>query len=244
MKPKYCYTRVAIQEYPYTVTYKWGRQHQDADCLSRYPVEDPTSTSEPDTDACVLSVFPLVHVADEQRRDPSLRVIIDRLESPLADSSLRLFTLQDGVLYRHNVHPDGPALLLVIPKHLRSAVLHELHDLPTAGDLGVSRTYDRIRRRFFWPGLARSVRRYVAACDKCQRRKTPSTLPAGYLQPIDIPAEPFFRVALDLLGPFPLSTSGNRWIAVATDYATRYAITRALRIQAAPQMSPIFFYAT
>lgn len=40
--------------------------------------------------------------------------------------------------------------------------------------------------------------------------------------------EPFFRVGLDLLGPFPISSSGNKWIAVATDYATRYAITRAL----------------
>lgn len=58
--------------------------------------------------------------------------------------------------------------------------------------------------------------------------KPPTSLPAGQLQPLDIPAEPFFRVGLDLLGPFPLSSSGNKWTAVATDYATRYAITRAL----------------
>lgn len=111
-----------------------------------------------------------------------------------------------------------------------------------AGHLGVSRTYDRVRRRFFWPGLARSVRRYVAACEPCQRRKKPSSLPAGFLQPIDIPIEPFFRVGLDLLGPFPISSSGNKWIAVATDYATRYAITRALPTSFATDVADFLVY--
>ncbi|XP_037519968.1 uncharacterized protein LOC119396700 [Rhipicephalus sanguineus] len=33
---------------------------------------------------------------------------------------------------------------------------------------------------------------------------------------------------MDLLGPFPTSTYGNKWIAVATDYLTRYAETTPL----------------
>ncbi|XP_037500238.2 arylsulfatase B-like [Rhipicephalus sanguineus] len=45
--------------------------------------------------------------------------------------------------------------------------------------------------------------------------------PAGLLQPLDVPFDPFFRVGLDLLGSFPASVSGNKWIAVATDYTTR-----------------------
>lgn len=229
-----------LQEYTFSVIYKSGRLHQDADCLSRYPV-DPSATI-PDNDACVCSVSQLNHIADEQRRDAALRAIIERLDSSPSNRSYRSFVLQNGTLYRHNFHPDGPSLLLAIPKHLRLAVLHELHDVPTAGHLGVSRTYDRIRRRFYWPGLARSVRRYVAACEECQRRKTPSTLPAGRLQPLDISTEPFFRVGLDLLGPFPLSSAGNRWIAVATDYATRYAITRALPTSCATDVADFLLH--
>ncbi|KAK8756781.1 hypothetical protein V5799_000517 [Amblyomma americanum] len=216
-----------LQEYSYTVHYKSGRLHQDADCLSRHPVEPP-DPGDNDLGPCLFAISDLVNIADEQRQDSSLRILIDRLNCASRDPSLQLFVIQDGVLYRRNLRPDGPPLLLVVPQRLRSSVLAELHDLPTAGHLGVSRTYDRVRRRFFWPGLYRSVRRYVASCDLCQRRKRPSTLPAGLLQPIDVPLEPFYRVGLDLLGPFPTSCSGNRWIAVATDYATRYAITRAL----------------
>lgn len=49
------------------------------------------------------------------------------------------------VLYRHKIRPDGSELLPVVPKHLRLDVLEQLHDLPTAGHLGVSRTFDCVR---------------------------------------------------------------------------------------------------
>uniref|UniRef100_L7LV95 RNA-directed DNA polymerase n=1 Tax=Rhipicephalus pulchellus TaxID=72859 RepID=L7LV95_RHIPC len=216
-----------LQEYSFTVVYKTGRQHEDADCLSRHPV-DPPDLPESGESTCVLALSAFANIGDEQRRDPHLRDIINRLSDPSTPSSLRLFVLQDGILYHYNMHPDGPDLLLVIPSHMRQTVLAQLHDVPTAGHLGVSRTYDRVRRRFFWPGIYRSVRRYVASCKPCQHRKTPATLPAGLLQPIEIPSQPFFKVGLDLLGPFPQSIGGNKWIAVATDYTTRYAITRAM----------------
>lgn len=230
-----------LQEYSFSVFYKSGRLHQDADCLSRYPV-DPPDTLEDEPDTFVLAITDFVHIADEQRRDSSLRPIIDGLNSPHPDPSLRMFVLHNDTLHRYNARPDGAELLLVVPAHLRSTVLRQLHDAPTAGHLGVSRTYDRIRRRFFWPGLYRSVRQYVAACDLCQRRKTPALLPAGSLQPLDIPDEPFFRVGLDLLGPFPMSTTGNRWVAVATDYATRYAVTRALPTSCATDVADFLLH--
>lgn len=216
-----------LQDYDYSVVYKSGKLHRDADCLSRHPVEEPPA-DDPDTDICVFLLSDFEDIGDHQRRDPTFRPIIDRLDSEPADPSLNAFVLRDGILYRRNFRADGPDLLLAVPEQLRQDVLRQLHDVPMAGHLGAARTYDRVRRRFYWPGIYRTVRRYVAACDTCQRRKTPLLRPAGQLQPLDIPTEPFYRVGLDLLGPFPLSSSGNRWIAVATDYATRYAITRAL----------------
>lgn len=229
-----------LQDYSYSVIYKSGRLHQDADCLSRYPVDPPDTV--PATKHCILSLSDFPNIGNEQRRDASLRSIIETLISTPHARSARMFQLKDGILYRRNLRPDGPELLLAIPEHLRLDVLQQLHDLTTAGHLGVSRTYDRIRRRFFWPGLYRSVRQYVRSCDLCQRRKTPNTYPAGLLQPLDIPSEPFFRVGLDLLGPFPQSTSGNKWIAVATDYATRYAITRALPTSCATDVADFLLH--
>lgn len=228
-----------LQEYSFTVVHKSGRLHQDADSLSRYPVDSPDGSEIEDQ---VFSISCLLNIGVEQQRDECLRHIIERLHSPQQDASLRLYLLKDGTLYRRNLRPDGPELLLVVPEHLRLAVLQQLHDEPTAGHLGIARTYDRVRRRFFWPNMYRSVKRYVTSCDPCQRRKTPTVAPAGLLQPIDVPIEPFYRVGLDLLGPFPTSTQGNKWVAVAIDYATRFAITRALPTSCATEVADFLLH--
>ncbi|UYV74165.1 hypothetical protein LAZ67_11002276 [Cordylochernes scorpioides] len=44
----------------------------------------------------------------------------------------------------------------------------------------------------------------------------------------DVRSGPFQRVGIDLLGRFPVSKNGNKWIVVATDYLSRYAMTRAI----------------
>lgn len=45
---------------------------------------------------------------------------------------------------------------------------------------------------------------------------------------------------MDLLGPFPRSSSGNRWIIVATDYLTRYAETKAMTHGTAVEVAKFF----
>ncbi|UYV84411.1 hypothetical protein LAZ67_X002045 [Cordylochernes scorpioides] len=53
-------------------------------------------------------------------------------------------------------------------------------------------------------------------------------LPTGHLQLIPVPRAAFEKIGIDLLGRFPTSTCGTRWIIVCTDYLTKYAITKAL----------------
>ncbi|GFS97023.1 transposon Tf2-6 polyprotein [Trichonephila clavipes] len=136
------------------------------------------------------------------------------------------FRFIDGILCRKNFDPDGKLWLPVIPKHLRADILRHFHDAPTAGHLGFAKTYDRIRKRFYWPGMYRNVVRYVMHCRECQRRKSVPQRPPGRLVPIPSAIAPFHRIGIDLLGRFPKSAHGNKWIIVCTDYSTRYEITK------------------
>ena len=52
--------------------------------------------------------------------------------------------------------------------------------------------------------------------------------------------EPFEKVGIDLLGPFPLSRSGNRYIIVAVDYLTKWVETAALPDGTAGQAARFF----
>ena len=44
-----------------------------------------------------------------------------------------------------------------MPTKLRKTVLKQLHDVPTAGHLGVKKTLMKVRSRYFWFGLRRDV---------------------------------------------------------------------------------------
>lgn len=103
---------------------------------------------------------------------------------------------------------DNPTLRLFVPGHLRQAVVKQYHD--DNGHMGVQKTYDSIRRKYFWPNLFQDLNEYVSSCTKCQTRsaqkvKTP-------LQETDIPPYPFATLSLDLSGPYPKTLSGNKYI--------------------------------
>lgn len=93
----------------------------------------------------------------------------------------------------------------------------------TAGHLSFQKTYDRIKGRFYWPGLSASVARYVAFCALCQRRKLPTSAPSRQLQPVPCPSQPFEVIGIDKYGPLPLTLTGKQWIVTAVDHLTHYA---------------------
>ncbi|KAM7313233.1 DDE-type integrase/transposase/recombinase [Ixodes scapularis] len=148
--------------------------------------------------------------------------------------------LQEGVLYKENFGDNSTPWLLVISTDLRAEIFQACHDDPTSRQLGYSRTLARIREKYYWPELPETVHFYTRSCHECQRRKKPPTKPAGLLQPIAPPTAPFQQIGMDLLGPFPPSTQGNRWIIVATDYLTRYAETKALPAGTAVEVAKFF----
>ncbi|GFW13448.1 transposon Ty3-I Gag-Pol polyprotein [Trichonephila clavipes] len=159
------------------------------------------------------------------RKDPELSKLIHTHEK--AEPVMKTFSLIDIILSK-NFGPNGRKWLPIIPKHLRLEILQHFHDASTAGHLGFTKMYDRIRKRFFWPGLYRSVRRYVMHCRECQRRKLVPQKPPGLLIPIPPALVPFQHVGVDLLGRFPRSTKGNKWCIACTDYFSRFAVTKAL----------------
>lgn len=235
-----------LQEFDITVAYKSGRKHSDADCLSRAPVD--SAATEIDNDEDFLGTLSAADFAAQQRADPELRDLIDYLQGRGTEvrrpftRGLSTFCLHNGVLVKKNFSPTRTEYLLVVPSDLRNEILEACHDDPTSGHLGQARTLARIRARYYWPRLASDAASYVRTCRECQRRKTPPAKPAGLLKPIEPPSKPFEQVGMDLLGPFPASESGNKWIVVATDYLTRFAETKPLPTGTAMEVARFFVH--
>lgn len=226
-----------LQEFDFTVRYKSGNRHADADCLSRLPL--PTTECDADNFdqyiGTIASEFPdLATFRTAQQEDRSLDSLFASANEHANPSS---FVVHDGVLYKKNYSGQGARLLLVVPRTLRAHVFRSLHDDATCGHMGFARTLQRIQQRFYWPKMRHDTEKYVAGCEQCQRHKRPTATPPGLLHPVPPPNSPFETVGVDLLGPFPRSSSNNRWVVVCVDHLTRYAETAAIPAATAMHVS-------
>ncbi|XP_044044042.1 uncharacterized protein LOC122872197 [Siniperca chuatsi] len=77
-------------------------------------------------------------------------------------------------------------------------------------------TLSLLRERFWWPSMARDVRRYVQGCTECAMSKSPRHLPAGKLCPLATPNRPWSHLGVDFITDLPPSDN-NTCVLVAVD---------------------------
>lgn len=93
----------------------------------------------------------------------------------------------------------------------------------------MDKTLSRLRENYWFPGMRRYVKRYIAACVECLFHKTPAGRKPGKLHSIEKVNKPFHTIHIDHLGPFVRSKSGNAYIIVAVDGFTKFVLMRAVR---------------
>ena len=107
-------------------------------------------------------------------------------------------------------------LVLVVPKTLQKEVLHFCHDTIIAVHLGVDKTLLRAKHSFLWYCMSRDVKLYVSSCRVCSMNKKPNAKPKANLK-LYHAGFPMERVHIDLLGPFRVSSQGNKYILMMID---------------------------
>jgi len=100
-------------------------------------------------------------------------------------------------------------------------VLQLAHSHLLGAHLGREKTLERIRARFYWPGIKKAVEDFCRSCPDCQQ-VAPRPHLRNPLFPLPIISVPFSQIAMDLVGPLPRSSRGHQYILVILDYATRY----------------------
>lgn len=181
-----------------------------------------------------LPVIPALNIQEKQHADPCIRELIHQLETgekippaaraelpelPLLLREWSRLELVDGVLYRRRQDNEEVSYQLVLPEELRPLVLKSLHD--DMGHMGIERTLDLVRTRFYWPKMAVDVEEKIKTCGRCVRRKA---LPERAAPLVSIKtSRPLELLCMDFLSLEP-DSSNTRDILVLTDHFTKFAV--------------------
>lgn len=213
------------------------------------PVEESLNTSDVQGLKCTkslsthlsaevdLSLFiDRASLITEQRQDVSLsRCRMLAVEKDDLDKRPIAYFWDDGLLMRKwsSVACEGECnsvYQIVVPMNSRSHVLTLAHDHNFSGHLGITKTYKRILRHFFWPGLKSDVVKYCRSCHVCQLVGKPNqTIPPAPLCPIPVVGEPFEHLILDCVGPLPKTKTGHKYLLTLMCTATRFPEAIPLR---------------
>lgn len=140
-------------------------------------------------------------------------------EAMLLQREANKLAITDGVLYRKVQRQPGKEIhQLVLPREHVAMVLRSLHD--ESGHLGVDKTVELIRDRFYWPRMSAEVEQYIRNCGRCVARKAPTQRAAPLNQITS--SGPLDLVCIDFLSLEP-DSQGYANVLVVTDHFTRYA---------------------
>ena len=155
----------------------------------------------------------------EEDRPPEPIVPAGRILAPVT------WSIDSAVRRAQRLEPGpggGPPDRLYVPKSIRSRVLKWGHSSRLTGHPGVHRTSDFLARRFWWPGMMKDIREFVAACPTCARNKASHQSPPGLLHPLPVPSRPWSHIAMDFVTGLPPS-DGHRVIMVVVDRFSKAA---------------------
>jgi len=169
-----------------------------ADTLSR-----PAAAA---TQATQVGAIDWPALAEEQQREGT----VAKLEQ---SSSLKLATIQlDGA----NIICDTSTGIWrpVLVGDFKHQAFQQVHGLAHAGTKATTRM---LSARFVWPSLAIDIRNWCKECVDCWQGKI-SAPETTAVEKIDVPAQRFTHIYVDLVGPLPTTQQGHRYLVTAVDW--------------------------
>ncbi|GMF24849.1 unnamed protein product [Phytophthora fragariaefolia] len=132
-----------------------------------------------------------------------------------------------------------PQLRLVIPTTMIDEVLQSCHDSIEGGRQGITRTFHRDKKDYYWVGLYAMVTRHVRACaDGSTSKEKPHI--KGYSLGYVLAERPFQLLSMDFVTPLPKTRRGNTSLLLFQCSFTGYVIAKAMSSTKAQDIAELF----
>jgi len=104
-------------------------------------------------------------------------------------------------------------------------LMYTFHNDLIAGHLGYRKVLQKLSERYYWPGMAKDINQYIAACYQCQMKKPMQKINELHLIPL---SRLFDRWVVDIVGLLPITPKGNQYIIVAVEYLSKWQEAKAV----------------
>lgn len=122
----------------------------------------------------------------------------------------------------------------------RLEIIREAHESAVGGHKGIVKTYGRIRQQYYWENMKVEVQNFIKHCILCQRNKLVRVKTRQPMVITDTPQVAFEKIALDIVGPLPVTTSGNKYVLTIQDSLTKYSLAIPLAETTAENIAKVF----
>jgi hypothetical protein len=184
-----------------------------------------------------------IYLAVQNKDRPQFQEIVGK--GPILRSlwiQFKSLELHNGVLMRKFEHASGDPLLIVhqivVPESRTKTLVLQYHLGPSSGShFGVSKCYDLLKQRFYWPGMHTDVRDCVAKCLRCAKVKGPANRTKA---PMKVFREGtlFGRYHVDFLGPLqPSEPDHYRYVLVVVEASSGWPEAIPLRTKEAQEVA-------
>ena len=205
--------RLLLEDFNPTIIYNPGVNNIEADFLSRYPLEE--ASPEPSDDD-----------SNKQMNQSFLNFPPDQDGFPLNFENIAAWTAKDKTIdemiaedperFEYQEHSGNRLLArknknndnwkIYLPEHLADLAVDWYHHFTGHG--GITRTKDTISSIFWFPRMNAKVETFVKTCDTCQKYKKRNKIYGEAPARIE-DSLPWETVAVDLVGPWPITVRGH-----------------------------------
>ena len=188
-----------LADFNFVITYQAGKFHTKADALTRRPGDRPESEED-----------------DRQRHQHQIILPLKSLDPQIQKE---MGFEMNEINAEKSKDPLENNAKLFVPEEKRMKLIQEVHDQPAVGHPGIKRTYEMMKKFFFWPKMKGTIEQYIRNCHTCKRAKAPRDGYSGLLNPLPIPDRPWTDISMDFVTGLPESKGHNAILMVVDRFS-------------------------
>ena len=154
------------------------------------------------------------------------------------------FVVMSGVLFKiryDSLKRGEPSLVLCVPEKYLPTILHQYHDSILAGHPGIVKLYEKLKRKYYFPGLLTLVHQYVKSCIECESTKPKLNEPKVNYPRIPLDYRPMARFSMDVKH-MTKSKLGYKYILLCTCESTNWVVGIPIADEQAETIADALFY--